>query len=133
MVLHENLLSPCNIPTEFSHLNLNLYSRNHIILHSQIYKTTTWRHFNDSTLHEAYYTASKANPGTLYCIFLQWPTDDLIGKPFTLISFVNSLIVVFCNAKKVTCSKSFSIKGRKANCTGCGSHFENLTNFKIVK
>jgi len=43
-----------------------------------IYKTTTWRHFNDSTQHEAYYTASKANPGTLYCIFLQWPTDDLI-------------------------------------------------------
>ena len=70
-------------------------------LHSQIYKTTTWRHFNDSTQHEAYYTASKANPGTLYCIFLQWPTDDLIGKPFTLISFVKSLIVVFCNAKKV--------------------------------
>lgn len=45
-----------------------------------VYKTTAWKHSNDSTQHEVYYTASKAQKGTIYAILLQWPSDDLIGK-----------------------------------------------------
>ena len=43
-----------------------------------IYKTQSWRRFNDSTTHEFYYTQSKLDASTIYGIFLNWPTDDLI-------------------------------------------------------
>lgn len=48
----------------------------------QVYKTTVWKHSNDSTQHEVYYTASKVEKGTIYAIFLQWPSDDLISTCF---------------------------------------------------
>ena len=43
-----------------------------------IYKTKTWRQFNDSTTHEFYYTESKKEVNTIFGIFLNWPQDDLI-------------------------------------------------------
>ena len=43
-----------------------------------IYKTEPWRHFNDSTTHEFYYTQSKVEVNTIFGIFLNWPTDDMI-------------------------------------------------------